>query len=230
MRFPGQTLPLQRSYAALASIPKQGALRSWLTALALLSVFLVSGCDQHILTDYRSLAKVGMSSASIEQLKQLNTADAETFQLATLKKAGVSDNTCVDLIATAHQRHNTFGTADADAVTGMAGAGFSEAEILQLAHAGKLETLSADAVTLRLIGLSDATVKILVQRNLNGRATISSGQIARLKNTGLTEGQILERINQGMTDEQAEHEVKSREAARNHYGTGFVRIHGARRR
>jgi hypothetical protein len=229
MRSPGQILLRQRSCASLASTFLSGNVPFRLPLLALLCAVLASGCDQHILTDYGSLAKVGMSSASIEQLKQLNTADAETFHLATLKKAGMSDQTCVDLIATAHQRHNTFGTADADAVTGMSGAGFSESEILQLAHAGKLETLSGDAVTLKLIGLSDTTVKSLLQRHLDGQTTLSSGEIARLKNTGLTEAQILERINQGMSDEQAEHEVKSREAARDHYGTGFVRIHGSKR-
>jgi hypothetical protein len=91
-----------------------------------------------------------------------------------------------------------------------------------------LTALSTDAVTLRLIGLSESTVKTLMKRHLNGQTTLSSGEIARLKNTELTEGQILERINQGMTDEQAEHEVKARETARNHYGTGFVRIHGVK--
>ena len=73
-------------------------------------------------------------------------------------------------------------------------------------------------------------MQTLLQRHLQGQPTLSSGEIARLKNTGLTESQILERINQGMSDEQAEKEVVARETARNHYGTGFVHIRGRRPR
>jgi hypothetical protein len=51
-----------------------------------------------------------------------------------------------------------------------------------------------------------------------------------LKNTGLTEKQIMERINQGMTDAEADKEAAYREATRNHANTGFVRQHGRRSR
>ena len=94
----------------------------------------------------------------------------------------------------------------------------------------KLDTISGDAVTLRLIGLSDSTVQNLLQRHLLDQPTLSSGEIARLKNTGLTEAQVMERINQGMTDEQAEKEVLARTTARNHYGTGFTHIRGRKPR
>jgi hypothetical protein len=73
-------------------------------------------------------------------------------------------------------------------------------------------------------------VQTLLQRHLQNQPTLSSGEIARLKNTGLTEGQVLDRINQGMTDEQAEKEVVARETARNHSGTGFVRVRGRKPR
>jgi hypothetical protein len=73
-------------------------------------------------------------------------------------------------------------------------------------------------------------LQTLLQRHLQNQPTLSSGEIARLKNTGLTESQVLERINQGMTDEQAEKEVVARETARNHYGTGFVRVRGRKPR
>jgi hypothetical protein len=57
---------------------------------------------------------------------------------------------------------------------------------------------------------------------------MSSAQIGRLKNTGLTEKQILERINSGVTDAVANKEAAFREATRNHANTGFVRTHGRR--
>ena len=55
---------------------------------------------------------------------------------------------------------------------------------------------------------------------------MGSAEIAKLKNTGLTEQQILQRIKEGMTDAQAEKEVAARVRARNHSGTGFVRVRG----
>ena len=186
-----------------------------------------SGCGHHILTDYRPLVNAGMSSTSIEQLKKLDTTDAETLQLVTAKRSGVTDYTCVTLVTDAHQHHHLF--ASAEAVTSLAGAGFSEPQILQIASVDKLDTLSGDAVTLRLIGLSDSTVQIVMQRRLQDQLTLSSAEIARLKNTGLTETQILQRINRGMDDTEADKEVLARETARNHNNTGFVRIRDRRR-
>lgn len=187
-----------------------------------------SGCGHHPLTDFRPLVTAGVSSASIERLKKLNFADAETPQLVTMKQAGVTDETCIALVSAARQHQRSF--TSADAVVSLVGANYTEPQVLEIARADKLDTLSGDAVTLRLIGLSDAMVQTLLQRHLQNLPTLSSGEIARLKNAGLTEGQVMERINQGMTDEQAEKEVVARETARNHYGTGFVRVRGRRPR
>jgi hypothetical protein len=187
---------------------------------------LGSGCGHHPLTDYRPLVDAGMSSNSIEQLKKLDTSDAETPQLVTMKRAGATDYTCITLVSDAHQHHHLF--ASAEAVTSLAGAGFRESQVLQIASVDKLDTLSGDAVTLRLIGLSDSTVQIVMQRRLHDQPTLSTAEIARLKNTGLTEAQILQRITRGMNDTQADKEALARETARNHYNTGFVRIRGRR--
>jgi hypothetical protein len=207
---------------------RSSALRLSVAALVGCILLGLAGCGHHPLTDYRPLVKAGMSSASIEQLKKLDTTDAETLQLVSAKQAGITDDTCVALVAAAHQHQRLF--TSSDSVSSLAGAGFGEPQILEIARADKLDSISGDAVTLRLIGLSDPTVQFLLQRHLQGQPTLSSGEIARLKNTDLTENQILERINRGMTDEQAEKEVAARETARNHYGTGFVRVRGRRPR
>jgi hypothetical protein len=186
----------------------------------------IAGCKQHPLTDYRPLDLAGMGSDTVEQLKKLNVADPEVAQLAALKTAGVSDDTCLALVSAAHQRQHPF--TSADAVKSLSGAGFAEPQILEIARAGQLDSISLEAVTLRLIGLSDPTVQLLLHRRLAGQATLSSGEISRLKNTGLNEKQIVERIQRGMTDEQADKEIIAREAARNHANTGFVRVHGRR--
>src|SRR3982074_3940836 len=204
------------------------------TKLSLLAVVmsctlvLSNGCGHHVLTDFRPLVNAGMSSVTIEQLKKLDTSDAETPQLVSAKRAGITDYTCVTLVSDAHQHHHLF--ANAEAVTSLAGAGFREPQILQIASLDKLDTLSGEAVTLRLIGLSDSRVQTVMQRRLQDQPTLRSAEIARLKNTGLTETQILQRINRGMEDNEADKEVLARETARNHNGTGFVRIRGRRSR
>ena len=131
------------------------------------------------------LVKAGMSSFAIEQLKKLDTSDAETVQLVSAKEAGISDETCIALVSAAHQFHRPF--TSVDSVNSLAGAGFGEPQILEIARLDKLDTVSEDAVTLRLIGLSDPTVQMLLQRHLHDQPTLSSGEIARLKNVGLTE-------------------------------------------
>jgi hypothetical protein len=190
-------------------------------------VLFADGCKRHILTDYRPLDRAGMWSSNIEQLKALNVSDEEVAQLVKLKQAGVSDDVCVALLSAAHAHQHLFTSAESAA--NLNHAGFTDQEILEIARADQLDTISTEAVMLRLVGLSDATVQKLLHRRMQGQPTLSSAEIGRLKNVGLTEKQILERINQGMTDKQAEKEATARENARNHSNTGFVRTHGRSR-
>jgi hypothetical protein len=191
-------------------------------------VLLAVGCKRHILTDYRPLDQAGMWSSGLEQLKKLDTSDAEVAQLVKVKQARLSDDACVALVAAAHERKHPF--ASGDSTANLAAAGYSEAQILDIARADQLDAISGDAVALRLIGSSDNFVQYVLQRRLEGRPTLDTPQIARLKNTGLSETQILDKIKSGMTDAQADHEVAVREATRNHAGTGFVRVRGRKPR
>lgn len=200
-------------------------LRALLFGVCALSV---AGCHQHPLTDYRPLDHAGMWSSGLEDLKKLDTSDSEVAQLVKAKQARLSDDTCVALVAAAHERKHPFVSGDSTA--NLAAAGYSEDQILDIAKADQLDSISGDAVTLRLIGLSDGFVQFVLQRRLHGTPTLGMPQIARLKNTGLTESQILEKIKAGMTDAQADREVAVREATRNNAGTGFVRVHGRKRR
>lgn len=191
-------------------------------------VFLLVGCHQHPLTDYRPLDQVGMWSSNIEQLKGLNASDQEVAQVIKLKNAGISDDTCVELVSTAHAHKILFTSADSAA--SLAGAGFSEQQIIDIAHVGQLDAISFDAVTLKLIGLSESTVQLILHRHLTGQPVMASAEISELKNTGLSERQILERINAGMTDEQAKKEIETRERIRDHSNTSFVRVRGRKPR
>ncbi|HUL17256.1 MAG TPA: hypothetical protein VLV88_14760 [Terriglobales bacterium] len=163
-----------------------------------------------------------MWSDAIENLKKLNVTDQEVAEVVKLKQAGLQDDTCVELVNEAHLHKHFFNSAES--VRNLIGAGFSEPEVLEIAKADKLDSISGDAVTIKLIGLSDATVQLILRRELKGQPTLSSDEIAKLKNTGLTERQIVERIQSGMTDAQAEKEVKAHQRDLTH--SGFVRIHG----
>ena len=169
-----------------------------------------------------------MWSSGLEDLKKLGTSDSEVAQLVKAKQARLSDDTCVALVAAAHEHQHPFTSGDSTA--NLAAAGYSEAQILEVAKADQLDAISGDAVALRLIGLSDGFVQFVLQRRIHGQHTLGTPEIAKLKNLGLTESQILEKIKSGMTDAQADHEIANREAARNHANTGLVRVRGRRPR
>jgi len=191
-------------------------------------VLLAVGCHQHPLTDYRPLDQAGMWSSNIEELKGLNVTDPEIAQVVKLKHAGISDETCVELVRAAHVQQHLFNSAES--ASNLVGAGYTETQVLDIAHAGQLDTIGIDAVTLKLIGLSDSTVQLVLRRHLEGKTVMASAEISELKNTGLTERQIVERINSGMTDEQAKKEILARERSRDHSHTSFVRVRGRRPR
>jgi len=196
--------------------------------IPLAALFLgLFGCNQHLLTDYRPLDQSGMWSSSVEELKKLNTSDTEVVQLTKMKQAGVSDDACVQAIADAHNHQHPF--ASADSAVNLMRAGYSESIVLEMTKVDQLDNLSGDAVMLRLVGLSDPSVDAILHKRMKGQRTLSSAEIGRLKNTGLTEGQIMERINRGMTDAEADREAAAREATRNHANTGFTRVRGRRR-
>ena len=196
-------------------------------ALLLLLPLFSAGCKSHPLTDYRTLDKAGMWSGAMEQLKKLNVSDFEISQMVALKNAGVSDEVCVALVAAAHQHQHPF--TSAESAKKLNGAGFTDGQILAIAKNDQLDSLSGDAVMLRLIGLSDPTIQMLLQRRMKGLPTLSSAQIGHLKNTELSEREIVARIQNGMTDAQADAEASAREKAQAHSGTGFTRVHSRRR-
>ena len=194
--------------------------------MVLLLSTVLTGCKSHPLTDYRPLDQAGMWSSSMQDLKKLSISDSEVAQLVSLKKAGVSDEMCVSLVQAAHDHLHPF--ASAASAASLNRAGFNDNQILEIAHNDQLDSISGDAVMLRLIGLSDPTIQLILQRRMKKLTTLSSAEIGRLKNTGLSEKEIVARIQNGMTDAQADAEAAAREHARAHSGTGFVRVHGRR--
>lgn len=189
-------------------------------------VVLLAGCQKPVQTDYTSLDQSGMWSSSLEEIKKYKLTDSEVVQLTKLKQKGASDDLCISLVKEARQHHHEF--TSADPVSDLSRAGYTDAEILEIAKSDQIDLLSGEAVTLRLIGLSNNAVQAIVHRRLRGLPTLTSAQIGRLKNTGMNEKQILDVINQGYSAQQAEAFIAQREAVRDHSNTGFVRVRGKR--
>jgi phosphoribosylcarboxyaminoimidazole (NCAIR) mutase len=83
---------------------------------------------------------------------------------------------------------------------------------------------------LKLIGLSNPTVQAILHRRMQGLPTLTSAQIGRLKNTAMSEKQILAVVDQGYSNRLAEAFITQREVVRNHANTGFTRVHGRKQR
>jgi hypothetical protein len=192
-----------------------------------LCALLLSGCQKHVQTDYSALDQSGMWSSSLDEVKALKPGDMEITQLTKLKHAGASDDLCLALLKTARAHHHEF--SDGDAAMDLSRAGYSDAQILEMAQSDQIDILSGEAVTLKLIGLSNPTVQEILHRRIQGLPTLTSEQIGRLKNTAMSEKQILDVVDQGLSDPQAETLIAQREAVRNHSNTGFVRVHGRKR-
>src|SRR5258708_38701410 len=84
------------------------------------------------------------------------------------------------------------------------------------------------AVPFGLTGLSDQVLLAVARRRAAGQAVLSSPVIAKLKNVEMTEPQILDYINRGMSDAQAEQIIAAKRRAAG--STGFIRQRGRRPR
>jgi len=184
------------------------------------------GCKTQPKINYAPLDQAGMWSSSVDQLKNLDVTDLEIAQLAKLKRVGASDELCLALFKAARDHHHDF--SNAESAMELSQAGYSDEQILEMAKSDQIDILSGEAITLKLIGLSNPTVQAIIHRRISGLPTLTSEQIGRLKNTGMSEKQILDVVNQGLSNDQAEKLIASREANRNHSNTGFVRNRGRR--
>jgi hypothetical protein len=202
-------------------------MRQLFLLLGVCALFL-AGCEKHPVTDYSALDQSGMWSSSLDELKKLKPSDLEIAQLTKLKHSGANDDLCLALLRAARAHNHEF--CNANAAVDLSRAGYSDVEILEMAQSDQIDILSGEAVTLKLIGLTIPTVQAIMHRRLQGLPTLTSEQIGRLKNTGMSEKQILEVIHQGYSDQQAEAFITQREVVRNHSNTGFVRVRGRRNR
>src|SRR5271166_6867218 len=189
-------------------------------------VLVLAGCEKKPQRDYRPLD--AMYSSTVDQLKKMKVTELEVIQLGKLKQAGATDELCLSLYRIAHQHGHDFSSGEA--AIELSQAGYSDVQIQEMAESDQIDVLSGDAITLKLIGLSNPTVQEIIHRRVQGLPTMTSEQIGRLKNTALTERQILDIVDKGLSNEEVEKLIAQREAARNHSHTDFVHNQGRRRR
>jgi hypothetical protein len=168
-----------------------------------------------------------MYPTTIDELKKLKVTDPEVVQLVKLKQAGASDEFCMSMFKVARSRNLDF--VSGESAVRLSQAGYSDAQILEMAQSGQIDLLSGEAITLKLIGLPIRPSRKLFIAAFRV-STLTSAQIGRLKNTGMSEKQILDLIDQGLSGKEAERQIAQREASRNHSNTNFVRVKGRRRR
>jgi len=195
--------------------------------VALGTALIFLGCSKKPQTDYSGLDQSGMWSTTLDELKKLHVTDMEIAQLTKLKQAGASDDLCLSLLKAARAHHHDFSSAES--AIELSRAGYTDPEIIEMAQTDQIDILAGEAVTLKLIGLTNPTVQSIMHRRVQSLPTPTSEQIGRMKNTGMTEKQVLEFIGKGYSDQQIETFIAQREAVRNHSNTGFVKVQGRRR-
>lgn len=193
-------------------------------ACILLATVSLTGCKKLHRTDLTPLSQAGMEFSDVDQLRQLRVSDSEVAQLVPARQAGVSDETCVQLVRVVRARQQPF--TDGQAVAGLVGAGVQENSVLELARLNELGLWSGEAQALRLSGLSDQVILAIARRRAAAQPVLSSVKVSALKNAGLSEAQILADINSGMSDEQADKIIAERDYAAG--GHSFVRQRGRR--
>jgi hypothetical protein len=173
--------------------------------------------------DSSPLEQAGMYFNNVAQLREFNLTQEEIAQLAQARQAGLTDDDCVSLINLARQHGQPFKAGEA--IAGLLRAGFRESSTMSLVGMDQLE-IAGEAQVLKLAGLSDDVILALARRRSAGLPVLSSAKAAALRNVQLTDAQIIEAVNRGATDDQADAII----ASHNRAAKGFIRQSGSRRR
>ena len=197
-----------------------------LVLATLLAAFALAGCKHIKPVDLRPLDQAGMWYQSLEDLRKLEPTDAEVAQLVIVRRAGMSDAGCLDLVRIARSRRKPF--ASGEAVAALLRVHISESNVLELARLDQLGLWVGEAQAMRLAGLSEDIVMTVARRRSSGLASLSGAALAQLKNVGVDEPKMMGLINRGASDEEAQKIVAARHRAAT--PSGFVRQRGRLRR
>ncbi len=186
---------------------------------------LLQGCKSSSPNNDEALSQAAGYFSQIPGMRQLSPAPDEISSLAAAKDAGVADADLLSLLELSRQRKRPF--HDGESIAALLHAGVSEASVMALARLDQLGPFAGEAQLMRLAGLSDDVILALARRRNAGQPVLSSSKAAQLRNVQFTNAQILEAVNRGTTDSQAEAIIAQRERAGG--GHSFVRQPGRRR-
>jgi hypothetical protein len=83
-------------------------------------------------------------------------------------------------------------------------AGMSEDTVLELAKLNELGLGAGELLAMRLAGFSDVMVLEVARRHAEGKPVVSGASLSSLKNAGLRESALLQLVERGLTDPQAD--------------------------
>ncbi len=178
-------------------------------AALLLVCVLAPACKRQ--ADTKPLDEAGMGYTHLQELQDLDLTDLEALELAKARNAGISEFNCVELVRIARSRKQPF--AAGDAITTMRRAGISENVVMELAHLNQLTLWAGEAAAIRYAGFSDTAVLEVNRRRAQKRPVLSGPSLARLKNAGYSEEQILSLVRSGSTDDQVDNIIATRRAS-----------------
>jgi hypothetical protein len=188
-----------------------------LASIVALAALLAPGCKHLRLVDTRPLDLAGMGYRGVEELRELDVTDAEVAALVKAREAGISDVGCVELVRIARGRKQPFSSGEA--IASLQRVGVSESTVLELARLDQLGLWVGEAQAMRLAGLSDQVLLGVARRRAAGQPALSGSVLVRLKDAGLSETKMIELIERGTTDKQAEEMLAAwrRAAGRSHF-------------
>lgn len=171
----------------------------------------IGGCQKFHKTDTQPLYNSGFWSDTIQKLRDMNVSDSEVSDLITLRNAGFSDDSCIEFvsIARAHQQMFTSG----EKAAALLRSGLAEPTVMELARLNLIDNWGVEAQSIRLAGYSDQVVLATARRRAQHLPVASAASLVELKNTGVTEQQVIDMISRGLTDEQVGQKVAATKAS-----------------
>src|SRR6201997_2948925 len=154
------------------------------TLLCFAATFLIvsAGCKYMQPLDTKPLDAAGLNYDSIKKLEALKVTPEEIPEIAKMRGAGFSDDSCVSIVEIYHQRGKPFTAGES--VAGLVKAGARENTILELARMDQLGLGAGEFQAVRLAGLSDAIILEMAKHQTAGTPSLSGPSLGKLKNAG----------------------------------------------
>jgi len=175
--------------------------RLW-CALLLGLAFVPAACRRYEYVSMKPLDDAGFSYSSILKIQELEPTKEEVAEIVKAAKGGVSEATCVLLLQVARGQKTHF--TQGEAVAALHAARISDPTILVLAQLRQIDTWSGEAQAIRLTGTSDRVIEAVAQRRAAGLPVPAGASLAHLKDAGVSEATVLELLNRGISDADAD--------------------------